>query len=95
MSYSEPIPSSPGRPRGLLLHLPLMAGLLGALPLVGAVAVPQQLDDRIAVTVDDSPVATRSLSEARSQASDNPARAADLLAGLLDEYGHRLVAYAG
>jgi outer membrane protein assembly factor BamB len=72
-----------------------MAGLLGALPLVGAVAVPQQLDDRIAVTVDDSPVATRSLSEARSQASDNPARAADLLAGLLDEYGHRLVAYAG
>jgi outer membrane protein assembly factor BamB len=69
-----------------------MAGLLAALPIQEAFSGPQQLDDRIAVTVDDSPVATRSLSEAVSQASDNPTRTADLLAGLLDDYGHRLIA---
>ena len=92
MTYSELTPSSVVRPRGLFLHLPLMVGLLGALPIKEAFPAPQQLDDRIAVTVDDSPVATRSLSEAISQAADNPARTADLLADLLDEYGHRLVA---
>ncbi len=54
-----------------------------------AAAAPRQVD--IAVTVDDSPVATRSLSEAMVQAKDNPARTADLLASLLDEYGIRLV----
>ena len=53
-----------------------------------ATAVPRQVD--VAVTVDDSPVATRSLSEAMVQAKDNPARTADLLASLLDEYGIRL-----
>ncbi len=53
-----------------------------------AMAVPRQVD--IAVTVDDSPVATRSLNEAMVQAKDNPARTADLLASLLDEYGIRL-----
>lgn len=92
MTYSNPIPSSVVRPRGLLFHLALMVGVVGALTTEDASSGPQQLGDRIAVTVDDSPVASRSLSEAKSQASDNPARTADLLAGLLDEYGHRLVA---
>ena len=52
-------------------------------------AVTGQVD--VAVTVDDSPVATRSLNEAMVQATDNPARTADLLGSLLDEYGIRLV----
>ena len=66
--------------------------LTGVIPILlasTATAAPQQVD--IAVTVDDSPVATRSLNEAMVQAEDNPARTADLLASLLDEYGIRLV----
>ena len=68
--------------RRLALLLPLLLASI-------AIASPRQVD--IAVTVDDSPVATRSLNEATVQAGDNPGRTADLIASLLDEYGIRLV----
>ena len=57
-----------------------------------APGVQGQVTDLAPVVMDDSPVAERSLDEATSQARDNPARTAELVADLLDEYGDRVVA---
>jgi hypothetical protein len=50
-----------------------------------------QIPDNAPVALDDSPVADRILAEVEAQSSDNPRRAADLLADLLDEYADRVV----
>ena len=68
--------------------------VLGSLALGGpAEEAAGQVPDS-PVALDDSPVADRLLAEVEAQALDNPRRAADLLADLLDQYGDRVVPIA-
>ncbi len=85
---------SPSRPRRRSKILPRAASLQWwAVSLTLAVlrVATAQISDTAPVALDDSPVADRILAEVEAQVGDNPRRAADLLASLLDEYGDRVV----
>ena len=68
--------------------------VLLATAFLASVAVAQ-VEEFAPVALDDSPAAQLALDEARAQAADNPERAAELAAELLDEYSTRVVAREG
>ncbi len=67
------------------------AGILVVAATLSPMAMAQ-VADLAPVAVDDSPVADRLLAEVDAQAADNPRRAAELAAELLDAYADRVVA---